>query len=64
MKKINAALTLFGLTLAACAEPGPAERAGETLDDAVDSVMNAARDVRDEAEDFAVELSENIDGDR
>lgn len=47
--------------LGACAEEGPAERAGEALDDTADSIGNAARDVRDEAEDLADEVSENIE---
>ena len=49
---------IVALALSACAEEGPAERAGEALDDVADSVGDAARDVRDEAEDLANELEQ------
>lgn len=49
---------IIALGLSACADEGPAERAGEAFDDAADSVGDAARDVRDEAEDLANELEQ------
>jgi len=63
---MNRLITVIGLSLAlfGCAEKGPAERAGEALDDAADRVGDTARDVRDEAEDFADDVRDELEDNR
>ena len=55
-----AALSLFG-----CAEEGPAERAGERLDDAAnelaDRTEDAVENAGDAVEDFADEVEDELD---
>jgi hypothetical protein len=54
-------IALFAtLALGACTPDGPAERAGERLDDAADNIGDAARDVGDEVEDFADDVSDGV----
>jgi hypothetical protein len=52
---------LATLGLFACTPDGPAERAGETLDDAADNIGDAARDVGDEIEDFADDVADGAE---
>lgn len=66
---VSAALCLF---LTACEQQGPAERAGEEIDEAVDSLQRDAQDMqeqvddaiddaRQEAEDAAEDLRDEVD---
>lgn len=60
----NALLALMlafgGLSLTACGEPdGPAERAGEEIDDAIDNAEGTAEEIGDDLEDAAEELEPN-----
>jgi hypothetical protein len=62
MKKLLA-LTLLGLAFAAagCDREGPAERAGEKIDNAVDQVQEQAQDAREKAEGLADDLRDKVD---
>ena len=55
MKRIiSMLLVIFALpAFVACDHDGPAERAGEKLDDAADDVGDAARNAKDEMKDAA-----------
>lgn len=48
---------LAGLSLSACDRQGPAERAGERIDDTVDEATDRIEDTTDE-------ISDRLDGDR
>lgn len=50
------------LALAACEEEGPAERAGERLDDALSEAQDRLEDARDEVEDAAEDVRDALDG--
>lgn len=66
-----AAMTLIALSLAACEKQGPLERAGEEVDEAVDTVKNggeestatkaddAVDDLREGAKDAADEIKKD-----
>ena len=68
---LAALLATFALGMVACEKQGPAERVGEKLDHAVDTVKNggeepvgdkiedAAHDVKDGVKDAADELKKN-----
>lgn len=55
VRPVTLALILFGAVTAAalpgCREEGPAERAGEEIDEAVDDAKDALDDAKDDAED-------------
>jgi predicted small lipoprotein YifL len=53
-----AALAMLGLSLAACEEKGPMERAGEEVDEAVDSVKNGGESTATKADDAMDEVRE------
>ena len=48
------------LGLSACEEQGPAERAGETIDNAISEAQDRAEDVVDEAEEAVSEIGDAI----
>lgn len=48
------------LGLAACEEDGPAERAGERIDDAIDDARDRLDDAADELDDAADELRDAL----
>ena len=58
-------IVAFGLAsagLGACSEQGPAERAGEAVDEAIEDVGEGLEDAADEAEEKAKELKEQALG--
>jgi hypothetical protein len=62
-KKVVAVLVLGGLMitgLAGCAKKGPAERAGENIDQAAKDVKEGAEKAADKVEDAAEELQEKV----
>jgi hypothetical protein len=65
MRRIPAlALILFATIFAyACAEKGPAEKAGEKIDDAVSETADAAEDAGEKIEEAAEEAADKIKGD-
>lgn len=56
-----AALLLAGLLLAACEKDGPAERAGERIDEAADELQDGGEDLADAVEDACEEFKEGVD---
>ncbi|QOC21449.1 YtxH domain-containing protein [Wenzhouxiangella sp. AB-CW3] len=50
-----------GLFLAGCSDPGPAEEAGQEVDDAIEEAEDAFDDLGDEAEDALDDLDDEID---
>jgi outer membrane murein-binding lipoprotein Lpp len=62
-KQVVAALVLGGLLVtgvAGCAQKGPAERAGENIDQAAKDVKEGAEKAADKVEDAAEELQEKV----
>ena len=56
-----AMFALLGIGAAACTErDGPAERAGERIDDAVSDVRDRAEEIADEAEEAADEIGDAL----
>ncbi len=55
------ALFAGSLLLAGCQDPGPAEEAGQEIDDAVEEAQDAFEDLGDDAEEALEELEEEID---
>ncbi|MDB4265164.1 hypothetical protein N9891_00285 [bacterium] len=51
-------LTVGTIALASCQEKGPAEKAGEEIDDKVEDVKDKSEDVIDKAEDKVDEMDE------
>lgn len=58
--KITALILAFLLVLSGCEEKGPAEKAGEEIDDAVEDVGDKAEDVMDKAEDKVDEAADSL----
>lgn len=56
---IATALAIFGCD----ADDGPAEKAGKALDDAGDTIEDAAHDVGDAVEDACEDVKEGADAD-
>ncbi|NNE60458.1 MAG: hypothetical protein HKN35_06175 [Woeseia sp.] len=54
-------LLLTGLLLVACEQDGPAERAGEAIDDAADEIGDAGDDFGDAIEDACEEVKDGVD---
>lgn len=54
-------LLLTGMLLVACEEEGPAERAGEAIDDAADEIGDAGNDLGNAIEDACEEIKEGVD---
>jgi ElaB/YqjD/DUF883 family membrane-anchored ribosome-binding protein len=50
------------LMLAGCEQEGPAERAGERLDDALSNAQDRLEDARDEVEETAEDVREALSG--
>jgi hypothetical protein len=56
-----ALMATFGLGLAACEKQGPAERMGEKVDHAVDTVKNGGKEpVGDKVEDAAHDVKDGV----
>ena len=53
---------LLGAGLAGCEQKGPAEQAGEKLDDAAKDLKQGAEKAADKVEDAAKEIGEKTDG--
>ena len=53
---------VLGAGLVACEKKGPAERAGEKLDDAAKDVKQGAERVGDKIEDAAHDVKDKVDG--
>jgi hypothetical protein len=53
---------VLGTSLIACEEKGPAERAGEKLDDAAKDVKEGAEKAGDKIEDAAQDVKDKVDG--
>ena len=49
------------LSLAGCEEKGPAERAGERMDEAIEDVQDSTEDMRDEAGEALDEAQREFD---
>ncbi len=65
MGKIFTVLVLGGLLgtgIVACEKKGPAERAGEKLDDAAKDVKEGAEKAGDKIENAAEEVKDKVDG--
>lgn len=58
-----AALLLSGLFLVACEKDGPAERLGESIDDATDELRDSGDDMADALEDACEEVKEGVNAD-
>ena len=61
MKKISLLIliTFAAIFASACEKKGPAERAGEKIDDAMSDAADAAREVGDDVESAVEELKED-----
>lgn len=58
------ALILFAAIFAyACAEKGPAEKAGEKIDDAVSETADAVEEAGEDIEEAAEEVADKVKGD-
>jgi hypothetical protein len=53
---------VLGTGLIACEQKGPAERAGEKLDDAAKDVKEGAQKAGDKIEDAAQDVKDKVDG--
>ncbi len=53
---------LLGTGIVACEKKGPAERAGEKLDDAAKDVKEGAEKAGDKIENAAEEVKDKVDG--
>ena len=60
-KLLGFALLGCVIATAACEQEGPAERAGERVDQAVDDLRDGAQDVGDEIKDTADEVGDKLD---
>ena len=58
---IAAALSIGGLTMTGCEEQGPAENAGEQIDDAQRNLGDAMEDAGQKAEEAAEEAEQNLE---
>lgn len=56
-----AALLLTGLLLAGCENDGPAEEAGEALDNAAEDIRDGGESFGDSVEDAAEEVEDEIE---
>lgn len=54
-------LFLTGLLLVACEQDGPAEQAGEAVDDAADELSDAGNDVGDAIEDAGDDMGDAVE---
>jgi hypothetical protein len=54
---------LLGTGIVACEKKGPAEKAGEKLDDVAKDVKEGAEKAGDKIENAAEEVKEKVDGD-
>lgn len=54
----------FAALAAGCEQDGPAERAGEAVDEAAEDIREAGEDVGDEVEDAADEVEDVADDPR
>ena len=50
-----------GLFLAGCSDPGPAEEAGQEIDEAVEEAQDSVEDLGEDAEDALDDLNDNDD---
>lgn len=65
MTKANgfaALVVLCAMALSGCEDEGPAERAGQTLDNALSEAQDRFEDARDEIEEAAEEIDEALRG--
>ena len=61
--RIPTMLALTAALMMGCAEEkGPAERAGEKLDEAVENVQDEAHELGDAIEDAAEDIEDELDG--
>jgi hypothetical protein len=63
-KKLSAVLMLGGLLslgLVACEKKGPAERAGENIDEAAKDVKEGAQQAADKVEEAAEDLKDKVE---
>jgi len=51
-------IVLLSLTLAACEEKGPAEKVGESVDQAVEDIQDGGRDLGNAIEDACEDVKE------
>ncbi len=58
---IGAMLVAFVLLVTGCQEKGPAEKAGEKIDNAVDDIKDNGNDVLDKASDAIEEAGDKIE---
>ena len=56
-----ASLFLAGLLVVACEQDGPAERAGEAIDDAADELRDGGDNIANAIEDACEEVKEGVD---
>ena len=62
MRITSLLLTLaFIFALTACEEQGPAEKAGEQIDEATENIKDAAKDAAEEIGDKTEELGDKIE---
>lgn len=54
-------LLLTGLLVVACEQDGPAERAGEAIDDAADELSDSGRDFGDAIEDAGDDMANAVE---
>lgn len=54
-------IAMVATALLGCAEEGPAERAGERIDDAIGEARDRLEDARDEAEEAAEDVREALE---
>ena len=61
-KVLAAVVILSSMALAGCEDEGPAQRAGERLDDAMSEAQDRFEDAREEIEEAAEEVGEALRG--
>jgi len=65
MKKMNQILTVMGvaaiLTLTACEQKGPAEKAGEKIDNAAEQAGEAMQDAKDKMKDTTDKMEDKAE---
>lgn len=54
-------VALIALPLVGCEEKGPMEKAGESMDEAIDDARDAADEIGDDIEDAADEVGDEVD---
>lgn len=54
-------LCALGLAAAACEQQGPAEQAGERIDEAVEDVRDSAENLGDQARELVDETAERLE---